>query len=60
MVKVGIVGVGNIGSIHADVYKNNPKCKVVAVCNIIKAKADAAAASTELLAPSHSQDGCVR
>ena len=43
MVRVGVVGVGNIGSIHAEVYKTNPKCQVVAVCDIIKDKADAAA-----------------
>jgi predicted dehydrogenase len=42
--KVGIVGVGNIGSIHAGVYKENPKVEIVAVCDIIKEKADAAAA----------------
>jgi predicted dehydrogenase len=42
--KVGIVGVGNIGSIHANVYKNNPKTEIVAVCDIVKEKADAAAA----------------
>ncbi|TVY08199.1 Gfo/Idh/MocA family protein [Paenibacillus cremeus] len=41
--KVGVVGVGNIGSIHAGVYKQNPKVELVAVCDIIKAKADAAA-----------------
>ena len=41
--KIGIVGVGNIGSIHADVYKNNPKAEVVACCDIIKEKADAGA-----------------
>lgn len=41
--KVGVVGVGNIGSIHADVYKNNPKVELVAVCDIIPEKADAAA-----------------
>ena len=44
MVRVGVVGVGNIGSIHAQVYKDNPKCEIVAVCDIIKEKADAAAA----------------
>ncbi len=44
MVRVGVVGVGNIGSIHAQVYKDNPKCELVAVCDIIKEKADAAAA----------------
>ncbi|MBS4217551.1 Gfo/Idh/MocA family oxidoreductase [Bacillus sp. FJAT-49711] len=42
--KVGIVGVGNIGSIHASVYKENPDTEIVAVCDIIKEKADAAAA----------------
>ncbi|MBS4176809.1 Gfo/Idh/MocA family protein [Lederbergia citrea] len=41
--KVGIVGVGNIGSIHASVYKENPITEIVAVCDIIKEKADAAA-----------------
>ena len=41
--KVGVVGVGNIGSIHASVYKENPKVELVAVCDIDKAKADAAA-----------------
>mgnify|MGYP001267575560 FL=1 len=42
--KVGVVGVGNIGSIHAGVYKENPKVELVAVCDIDKEKADAAAA----------------
>ncbi len=42
--KIGIVGVGNIGSTHAGCYKNNPKCEVVACCDIIKEKADAGAA----------------
>lgn len=42
--KVGVVGVGNIGSIHAQVYHDNPKVELVAVCDIIKEKADAAAA----------------
>jgi len=41
--KVGIVGVGNIGSIHASVYKENPNTEIVAVCDIVKAKADQAA-----------------
>ena len=42
-IKVAVVGVGNIGSIHADVYKNNPKSELVAVCDVIPEKADAAA-----------------
>ena len=67
MVTVGIVGVGNIGSIHAEVYKGNPKCRVVAVCDIVKEKADAAAAKfggkpfssvKEMLASGVHLDGC--
>lgn len=42
--KVGVVGVGNIGSIHANVYHEHPKTELVAVCDIVKEKADAAAA----------------
>jgi predicted dehydrogenase len=42
--KIGIVGVGNIGSIHAQCYKDNPKCEIVACCDIIPEKADAGAA----------------
>lgn len=41
--KVGIVGVGNIGSIHASVYKENPNTEIVAVCDIVQEKADTAA-----------------
>lgn len=42
--KIGIVGVGNIGSTHAQCYKDNPKAEIVACCDIIKEKADAGAA----------------
>lgn len=42
-VKIGIVGIGNIGSTHAGVYEKNPKAEIVAICDIIKEKADAAA-----------------
>ena len=41
--KIGIVGVGNIGSHHAQCYKDNPKCEVVACCDIIPEKADSGA-----------------
>jgi myo-inositol 2-dehydrogenase/D-chiro-inositol 1-dehydrogenase len=41
--KIGIVGIGNIGSTHAKVYKDNKKVEIVAICDIIKEKADAAA-----------------
>jgi predicted dehydrogenase len=45
MLKVAVVGVGNIGNIHAKIYKDNPKTELVAVCDIIKEKADKAAAA---------------
>ena len=41
---VAIVGVGNIGNIHGGVYEKNPASTIVAVCDIIKEKADKAAA----------------
>jgi predicted dehydrogenase len=41
---VAIVGVGNIGTIHMGVYMKNPAVKIVAVCDIIKEKADKASA----------------
>jgi len=43
MVKVAIVGVGNIGNTHARCYQENRHARIVAVCDIIKEKADAAA-----------------
>ena len=43
--KIGIVGVGNIGSQHGQCYKNNPKCEVVACCDIIPERADKGAAN---------------
>jgi len=42
--QIGIVGTGNIGSVHAGVYQENSKTEIAAVCDIIKEKADAAAA----------------
>lgn len=41
--KIGVVGVGNIGNIHAGVYKENEKVELAAVCDIVKEKADKAA-----------------
>jgi predicted dehydrogenase len=43
MIHVGIVGLGGIGNNHARCYQNNRHTKIVAVCDIIKEKADAAA-----------------
>ena len=46
MINVGIVGLGNIGNIHAGVYtqKLNADVKLVAVCDLVNEKADKAAA----------------
>ncbi|TDQ40765.1 Gfo/Idh/MocA family protein [Aureibacillus halotolerans] len=65
--RVAVVGVGNIGSIHAGVYHANEKTELVAVCDIDREKADAAAAKfgakafysvEELLASGLQLDGC--
>jgi len=41
--KVAIVGMGNIGNIHAHIYQEHPDCDIVAVCDILQDKADRAA-----------------
>jgi len=41
--KVAVVGMGGIGNTHAQVYYNNPNAELVAVCDLVKEKADAAA-----------------
>jgi len=41
--KVAIIGMGNIGNTHAPVYKSDPLAQLVAVCDVIKEKADKAA-----------------
>src|SRR4051794_3011796 len=44
MINVAIVGLGNIGNIHAGVYRKlKDDVQLVAVCDIIKEKADKAA-----------------
>lgn len=47
-VKVGIIGVGNMGSGHIGFVKNIPEAELVAICDIDKAKADAKAAEARL------------
>src|SRR5271157_2554026 len=42
--KVGVVGMGGIGNTHANCHKNDPLSDLVAVCDVVKEKADAAAA----------------
>jgi predicted dehydrogenase len=42
--KVAVIGLGNIGNTHAPIYQANDKTELVAVCDIIKERADKAAA----------------
>ena len=44
MLRIAIVGMGNIGNTHARCYEANRHTRIVAVCDIIKEKADVAAA----------------
>lgn len=41
--KVGVVGMGGIGNTHANCHKNDELADLVAVCDLVKEKADAAA-----------------
>ena len=43
MLNIGIVGLGGIGNNHARCYTENKHTRVVAVCDINRARADAAA-----------------
>jgi predicted dehydrogenase len=44
MLRVAVIGMGGIGRTHARCYRNDPLAGLVAVCDIVKEKADAAAA----------------
>ena len=35
-IKVGVIGVGHLGSIHAKIYKEIPNCTLVGVCDTDK------------------------
>jgi predicted dehydrogenase len=50
-VKVGVIGVGHLGSLHAKIYKQIPTCSLVGVCDINEARAAQVAA--ELGVPAH-------
>ena len=41
--RVAIVGMGHIGNLHARCYQQDPLAEIVAVCDIIRGKADKAA-----------------
>ncbi|MGP4038687.1 Gfo/Idh/MocA family protein [Gracilibacillus sp. D59] len=43
MLKVAVVGVGNIGKIHCRYYSENPKVELVAACDLIEERAQAMA-----------------
>lgn len=42
MLRVCVIGMGPIGNLHADIYKENPAVELVGVCDIIKERAEAA------------------
>ena len=48
MINVAIVGLGGIGNNHAGCYQKNPNARLVAVCDMIQEKADAASAKFEV------------
>ena len=48
--KVGVVGMGGIGNNHAACHKKDPLAKLMAVCDVVKEKADAAAATHKVKA----------
>jgi len=39
-IKVGVVGVGHLGGLHAKIYREMENCSLVAVCDIDKARLD--------------------
>ncbi|NLB56433.1 MAG: Gfo/Idh/MocA family oxidoreductase [Lentisphaerae bacterium] len=45
MLKVCVIGMGHIGNLHARIYKENPKVKLIGVCDIKQERADKAAIS---------------
>jgi len=42
--RIGLVGMRGIGDTHAQAYKQDPLAELVAVCDVVKERADAAAA----------------
>jgi len=40
--KVGVIGTGRLGSIHARIYKENPACVLAAVCDTDQARMEQA------------------
>ena len=50
MLKVGVVGLRGIGNQHADCHAKDPLAKLVAVCDVLKERADATAAKHKVKA----------
>jgi predicted dehydrogenase len=44
MLRVCVIGLGPIGNRHADIYASDPLAQLVGVCDIVRERADAAAA----------------
>lgn len=44
MLRVGVIGIGPIGNLHADIYRADPLAELVGVCDKDKVRADTAAA----------------
>ena len=40
MVKIGIIGAGSISASHLAAYRENPDAEVVAICDIVKERAE--------------------
>ncbi|HBH96595.1 MAG TPA: hypothetical protein DDX89_02230 [Candidatus Omnitrophica bacterium] len=49
-IRVGVVGVGHVGSLHAQVYAKLPNARLVAVCDLNQARAKGVAAHLRCLA----------
>lgn len=45
MLRIAVVGMGGIGNIHARCYQSRKDCRLVAVCDLIKERANKAAAA---------------
>ena len=43
VIRTAVIGAGNIGKTHGRVYKGNPLAELVAICDMDRARADAAA-----------------
>ena len=41
--KIGIVGMRGIGNVHAQSHKKDPLANLIAVCDVVKERADTAA-----------------